>query len=167
VNVQNQPVTVVRNERRSETFSLTEPLGANVFRITLSWTQQKQDAVKDVDSYLSVPGTLVLVSYRAVKQNVNGAFLDRDDTDWAGPETVTIDSLVSDGEYVYYVNNYDSRSNSVALGNSEVRVRVYKGAALVKSYSVPAGHGITYEVFRIKNGEIIDTGTYNNYLFVY
>ncbi|MCB0415239.1 MAG: carboxypeptidase regulatory-like domain-containing protein [Bdellovibrionales bacterium] len=163
INVQNQAVRVNRGQESRENLSLSEPLEDGVYRVTLSWTSQKANAVRDVDSYLQIPGVSEPLSFQNKQRAYHGAYLDRDDTDWIGPETITINDM-KQGTYIYYVNNYDARNNKQALGNSDIRVKLYEGDRLLKSFTVPQGSGLSYEIFRIENGEVKLTGTFNDRL---
>ncbi len=163
INVQNQPVKVNRGQESTENLSMSEPLEQGVYRITLSWTGEKAKTVKDVDSYLKIPGVQEPLSYKNEGKTYRGAHLDRDDTDWIGPETVTINDLNS-GTYIYYVNNYNVRDDKQALGNSDIRVKLYEGDRLLKSFTVPQGTGVSYEIFRIIDEEIQVTGKFNDEL---
>jgi len=160
-------VTIGRDVQ--ENVSVTQPIGDAEYRVTIRWcnpTSQGrgcEGAVRDVDSYLQVPGLGRPINYQT-KQG-GGSDLDRDETQWSGPETTTIREL-KQGTYIYYVNNFNARTNLEALGNSEVRVFVYKGQSneVFRTYSVPAGTGLTYELFRIENGVYRETGRYNGSL---
>jgi hypothetical protein len=163
IHVDSQPVQIRRGQESSENISLSEPVGDDAFRVTLSWTNEKPGAVRDVDSYLMIPGVLTPLSFQTKGYEYNGAFLDRDDTNWIGPETVTIHQ-VRQGTYIYYVNNFNLRTDRSALGRSDVRVKLYKGQQLVQSFEVPQGVGLSYELFRIENGEVRVTGLFNDNL---
>lgn len=149
--------TTVLNE------SLSPALASGQIRIVLNWCDETPGAVRDIDSYLQVPGGGDPVYF--YNKTASGAQLDVDETDWKGPETITITSLGS-GTYSYYVNNYSYRRNRLALGSSSVRVSVYKGTSLLRTYAVPSGNGLTYEVFRIVNGTLTDVKAYNDSLSV-
>ena len=166
VRIEAQPMQIRRGVESQENLAMTEPLAEGVYRITMSWSDEKIGAVKDVDSYLSIPDASEPLGYKVKGLRYHGAFLDRDDTDWSGPETITIHNLQS-GTYVYYVNNYNVRSDRQALGYSQVRVKLYKGQQLLQNFEVPAGSGLNYELFRIENGEVKVTGRFNDQLFMY
>ena len=140
---------------------LSQQLDPNQWRIVLTWTDGKPGGVKDVDSYLAVPNGRTI--YYQQKDAGEGANLDVDDTDWGGPETTTITSA-RQGTYTFYVHNYDTPCDKQALGNSEIVVRVYKGGDLLKTYQVPPGRGLTYELFNIKSGRLRDVLRYNDAL---
>jgi hypothetical protein len=163
IRVDSQPVQIHRGQENSENISLSVPVADDAFRVTLSWTSEKAGAVRDVDSYLLIPGLSEPLSYQAKGREYSGAYLDRDDTNWIGPETVTIHHVYQ-GTYIYYVNNYNFRSDRSALGRSDVRVKLYKGQQLVQSFEVPPGVGLNYELFRIENAEVHVTGLYNDSL---
>ena len=155
-------VTVVASQVSTVNDSMSTVLSSGQYRIVMTWCDHKSDAVRDMDSYLSVPGYSNPVSFH--NHNEGSSQLDHDVTTWKGPETITINSL-SSGTYTYYVNNYSDRDDHDALGNSNVHVNVYQGSSLIKSYDVPPGDGITYEVFQIVNGQIVDVNAYNKNLF--
>ena len=162
INIQNQSIRVYQGQRLAENISMSQPLADDLtYRITLSWTTYKENAVRDVDSYLKIPQVVEPLNYRRKRQQYHGAYLDRDDVDWIGPETITISNLKR-GTYIYYVNNFSKHYNEEALGNSNVRVRLYKGSELINTFSVPPGRGLNYELFRIEKGDIVVTGRFND-----
>ncbi len=144
--------------------SLSPTLVSGQFRIVLTWTAAKSGAVRDVDSYLLIPNFVSPIYYGRKTFEGAGANLDRDDTDWQGPETITIDRSYS-GVYHYYIVNYSDTGNLTALGNSNVIVTVYGGSGLLKQYSLnPGGQGVVYEFFTIENGIIRDVERYDSSL---
>jgi len=159
-------VTLIASSRTEVNFSLSPPLSTGEWRIVTSWCDERTGAVRDVDSYLLIPGVATPLAFPNANTDYEGSFLDVDDTTWVGPETITIKSLYT-GTYKFYVNNYSDRTHTSALGNSSVYIAVYRNSALVKEYSVPAGTGITYEVFQIQNGTLVDMQRYNNNLPTY
>lgn len=141
---------------------MSRPVGEGQIRIALSWTRQKGGAVKDVDSYLSIPGVRKenALSFHYKGKEYEGTFLDLDDTSWQGPETVTIRKM-RPGRYVYYVNNYSVRSDCEALGRSGVRVTVTQGDRTLRTYLIEpndgrSGNGWTYRLFYIEGGQVHD-----------
>ncbi len=143
--------------------SLTEKLKQGQFRIVMSWTDAKEEAVRDVDSYLKTPDNQTPIFF-GNKDVGQGANLDVDDTDWSGPETITITQQKS-GTYTYYVDNYNRRCKKHALGSSKVVVQVYGDTGLLKTYRVPAGSGTKYKVFQISGGRIRDVERYDDTLW--
>jgi hypothetical protein len=162
VGINGVPATISVGQVTSINESLSTVLTSGQIRIVMTWCAPKGGAVRDMDSYLSVPGYSMPIGYRNLSEG--GAELDHDMQNWYGPETITINNVAS-GTYTYYANNYSDRQNQQALGNSNVHVNVYQGSALIKSYDVPPGNGITYEVFQIVNGSIVDVTAYNDSLF--
>lgn len=160
VAVQASGIVVQASRETEENISMTRPVQNARFRITVSWGGEGHNRVRDVDSYLKIPGVSEPLHFNMQGQEYHGAYLDRDDTNWIGPETTTI-KVLRRGEYVFSVNNYNIPNSSTALGNSAVRVRVYQGDRMTHNFSVPQGNGITYEVFRISNGVLRATGTFS------
>jgi len=135
--------------------------------------------VMDVDSYLLVPGFADPIYWKNCDRspsagvvsgcNVTGAYLDVDQIDWNGPETITIEQPTA-GTYKYYIANYSDPCNALGLNNSKVVVTVYSGSSMVKRYSVAPGapptgkSGHVFEVFHVNNGMITDVNQYNDSL---
>tara|TARA_B100000749_G_scaffold122825_1_gene93763 strand:- start:6213 stop:7538 length:1326 start_codon:yes stop_codon:yes gene_type:complete len=163
INMTNQLVSVSRGQESSENLSMSEPVAEGSFRVTLAWTDEKANAVSDVDSYLKIPGVSRPLNYTLVRTDYHGSYLDIDERFWVGPETTTIHE-VKQGTYIFYVDNYNNRNNRRALGNSNIRVTLYKGESVYGVYNVPQGEGLTYEVFRIIDGEVKVTGRYDDSL---
>lgn len=158
IPVSNVPLVITAGKESVLNQSLSTAIGNDQIRIVLNWCDPKAGAAEDVDAYLSYPGGADPIYFNS--PNGDGVKLDIDILKWRGPETVTI-STVKTGTYSYYVNNYSNRDDSAALGRSEVKVAVYKGSQQLKLYTVPAGAGISYEVFRIVNGSIVDIKRYD------
>lgn len=140
---------------------LSEPLGSGAWRIVASWTPKKANAVRDVDSYLAIPGAASPLYYQLKGQDYNGAKLDRDSSGQLAIETITISNL-RQGSYAYFVNNFSSRTEPEALGKSNVTIQVFSEDRHIATLSVPAGEGLTYEAFRIEDGRFRQTGVFSN-----
>lgn len=133
-------------------------------RIVLTWTGPTSDwsenlkRVEDVDAYLKTPGSATPIYFR--NTSGSGGYLDVDERNWRGPETITITQPVS-GVYHYYIANYNNNCNYYALGKSKVRVAVYQGSTLIKDYSWQNGYGTVFSVFKfqIVNNQIQITDT--------
>ena len=141
--------------------ALSKPTASvSEWRAVLTWGE----APRDVDSHLS--GTVSDGSsfhvYYVDKEYMRDdgtleAWLDVDDVDSYGPETVTFN--VSDQEeYHYYLHNY---SGEQELRTSNAKVEVYHGNELVKTYRIPQNLNNYYywNVFEIKNGQLVDADT--------
>jgi hypothetical protein len=169
----NLTLLVVASQNQNLNESLSPPLQANQVRIVLSWTGPLTGAIRDLDSYLAFPGfdaqnnldqNLIYFSNRSVA----GGNLDHDDTEWYGPETVTIYDLASSGTYDYYINNYNCRSSLAGIGNSLAHVDIYVGTATTpfRQYYIPTGQGYSFDVFHIVNGEFVDVMAYDDSLWM-
>lgn len=127
------------------------------YRIVLTWGNHP----KDLDAHLSGPnpdGGNFHIWYRN-KILIGGMnFLDRDDTNIYGPETITI-YRPAHGEYSYSVFDYSNRNKKRCkkLSRSEAKVMVYGEGRLLGSYDVPTElRGNVWHVFKIDiNGKII------------
>ena len=125
--------TEVREDGQLVTVSLsrlleaTESSGREV-RIILNWGS-RPDQVKDADSHLACPcetgGGHVSYRNRMHEAADHRVELDVDDTDWGGPETITLTRPVP-GTYLYWVHDYSGPP--ARLGASDVVVRVVIGS---------------------------------------
>jgi len=161
ISVINVQVLVEKSKEAILNQSMSTAVQSGQIRIVLNWSDPKAGAVEDVDAYMLYPGSTLPIYFNG--PNGDGCLLDIDVRLWKGPETITISQMKA-GTYRYYVNNYSSPLDRSALGKSEVKVAVYKGSELHKMYTVPTGLGITYEVFRIENGNVIDVKKFNDTL---
>jgi hypothetical protein len=143
--------TEVREEGQRLTVSLSRLLeatesGGRDVRIILNWGS-RLDQVKDADSHLACPcgASDGHVYYHArVHENAGHRVeLDVDDTDWGGPETITL-ARPAPGTYVYWVHDYSGPP--ATLGSSDVVVRVVIGAEEAGEFRV--FQGITRRAWR-------------------
>jgi len=79
------------------------------------------------------------------------AQLDRDDTDYYGPETITLSSLNTNETYKYFVYNY---SDFHSLKDSEAHLSVFFNGREYE-FQVPNEEGNVWKVFEIRNGVLI------------
>jgi len=86
--------------------------------------------------------------------------LDIDDTEQEGPETITLDKQ-QEGTYRYSVHDFSNRksTDSLALANSNARVKIYKGDQLISTFNCPNKGGTLWTVFEIVNQELIPINT--------
>ncbi len=115
--------------------------GERRVRIILNWGSESSQ-VRDVDSHLLCPcGEPTAHVYYGTKEHAGSGHsvdLDVDDTDWGGPETVTLHDPPP-GDYRYWV--YDYSGDTATLGQSEVVVRVLVGDELTAEYRAPINAG--------------------------
>ncbi|KOA48447.1 hypothetical protein BAAM0483_08150 [Bifidobacterium animalis subsp. animalis MCC 0483] len=150
--------TVKLNKDESLSIALTKPLTSNTeFRAVLTWGEYPYD--EDSHLYGTDGSADPYHVYYADKdaydnQGNRVAWLDVDDTDSFGPETLTF-NVSPKGSYSYYVHNY---SGDAPLNTSSAKVVLYRGDELVKTYSIPANwsNQEIWEVFSIVNGEVVD-----------
>jgi len=136
--------TELRAEGQLVTVSLsrlleaTELAGRDI-RIILNWGS-RPDQVRDADSHLACACGAAdhHVFYRSRRHESHGhvAELDVDDTDWGGPETITITNPLN-GSYVYWVHDYSGPP--AVLGTSDLVVRVLIGSAQQGEFKIYKG----------------------------
>lgn len=151
-------VSVVGGENQTGVDVDLAPTGSDIV-ITLNWGETPSD----LDAHLEGPtesGGSFHVAYYNLGSYTSSpwAGLDRDDTNSYGPETITITRLVEGSDYVYWVHDYSNRDNtsSTALGNSGANVTVSRHGRVIQTFTVPAGIGNRWTVFRISGGELVE-----------
>ncbi len=135
-----------------------EGINEKSIRMILSWIDPQQpsdqkasNTARDVDSYLWTPdGNKIYYENRNSSRDPN---LDVDETRWRGPETTTIKNPQS-GTYLFSVVNFSNPTSSTALGNSQVKIEVYKGFSKIHTIEVPQGSGARFDVLKIVDGSI-------------
>lgn len=133
------------------------------FRIVLTWGSRP----RDLDAHLSGPdpaGGTFHIWYRNQYPIGGRNFLDRDDTDKYGPETITIYKPAV-GNYHYSVFDYSNKTKkrSKHLSYSNATVHVYGRNKLLASFEVPENiKGNCWHVFEIdETHEIIPINEVN------
>ncbi len=113
--------------------------GQRRVQIVLNWGNAEAH-VKDADSHLMrldmSPKLHVFWQHKIYPSSKVSIALDVDDTDWGGPETVTLLDPPK-GRYTYWVHNYSGPPET--LGDAGVKVRVLFGDKVEGEFSAPAG----------------------------
>ena len=124
--------------------------GGREVRIILNWGS-RPDQVRDADSHVACPcggpGRHVYYQNRTHEAAEHKVELDVDDTDWGGPETITLTRPVP-GTYLYWVHDYSGPP--ATLGASDVVVRVVIGAEEAGEFRV--FKGVTKRAWRPVQG---------------
>lgn len=116
-------------------------LSGNGVRFVLTWGNSDSGAPEDLDAHLTGPtenGGQFEIFYSNKVYGVEGkifAQLDVDDTDYEGPETITLENTI-DGIYTLYIDNY---SKDPTFASSSAQVNVYRGSELISTYNAPTG----------------------------
>lgn len=122
------------------------------FRVVLNWG----DTPADLDLHVVYPNNHLFFQNKQGKD----AFLDVDDTDGLGPETITVGTRHQGEKYVFAVHNYSANEKygTKSLSNSKAKVFVYVGQSLIGSYYVkPDQVGALWVLFAVDgNGSIRD-----------
>ena len=128
-------------------YSVSPTLPPGRIRIALDWAEKP----KDLDAHLQKKGVYHL-SYREMKKYQDLAWLDRDDRDGHGPETITFLRIDPKASYRYFVHDF---TKTGAIGDSKAHVRVYGSKGLLHTFVVPTGaKGDVWKVFEIVNGVV-------------
>jgi len=115
-------------------YAISETLGQQrleAFRVVLNWGATPMD----LDLHTVYEDSHVFFGHK----NGSDAFLDVDDTNAFGPETITINKRHPGTKYVFAIHNYSAggRYGTTTLSASQAKVFVYVGQSLIKSYYVP------------------------------
>ncbi|MBN2460549.1 MAG: carboxypeptidase regulatory-like domain-containing protein, partial [Candidatus Cloacimonetes bacterium] len=141
---------------REVTCALSEEI--REYRIVLTWNRKPED----LDAHLTGPhpqGDIFHIWYRNKIIIAGKDFLDCDDMNGYGPETITIYEPAK-GEYYYSVHDYSNRNKkrSNRLSYSNARVQVYGENRLLAAFEVPVDQkGNCWHVFKIDQGNQIVT----------
>jgi hypothetical protein len=96
--------------------------------------------VEDIDAHLLCPcnaeGAHTYFDAKLHEGGGHSAVLDVDDTDWGGPESITVTDPVQ-GAYFYWMYDYSGADNA-KLGNSDVVVRVIINDRVAGEYRIPS-----------------------------
>jgi uncharacterized protein YfaP (DUF2135 family) len=137
-------------------FVLTPLLGSNQYRAVLTWGAEP----RDLDLHLWTLGTEIYFSHTGSLATTPFAFLDVDDLNGYGRETITIWTLLDTCKLSIY--NY---SGSPDITVSRAHIDFYKGESLIRSFDVPtAGTGLWWYVFDLTpTGSIIERNAIIDY----
>lgn len=129
------------SETKNLDFSLSPEMSAGEMRLVLNWGNQPLD----LDLHVLTPaieGSQYEVYWNTVgsKSYAPYVYLDHDDQDGFGPETITIAKSFS-GLYRIFVENY---STSPALTGSNGVVQIYGASGLLQTIPVPSRGEGTY-----------------------
>jgi hypothetical protein len=136
--------TEVREDGQLVTVSLSRMVeatseAARDVRLILNWGSRK-DQVRDADSHVTCAcGAADRHVYYRNRRHLGPGHkveLDVDDTDWGGPETITLTSPVR-GTYSYWVHDYSGPP--ALLGASDLVVRALVGSQQVAEFHVFKG----------------------------
>ena len=133
-------------------YSVSPSIPVGYVRIVLDWLPEPPD----LDAHLVKDGVYRL-SYRDMKKYRDRAWLDRDDTDGEGPETITVKRVEAGATYHFRVHDFtnQTRRRASKLAESRAHVRVYSSTGLLRSFRVPAqGRGTVWHVFDLIDGEL-------------
>ncbi|MDZ7723847.1 MAG: PKD domain-containing protein [candidate division KSB1 bacterium] len=129
-------VSLSEGEEKTLDISLSPMITDAEMRIVLNWGLNPRDL--DIHLLVPKPGEdthhLVYYSDKGSSDSFPYAYLDHDDTESYGPETITIKQFVS-GRYKFYVHRY---AGTGSLTASEAVVQIYTRAGLVHTVNVPA-----------------------------
>lgn len=138
-------------------YSIPKKVEYQYIKIILDWGKNP----KDLDIHL-IKENGYHISFRDKKRSDDGTvWLDRDDMDSFGPETITITELDNAAVYRCFVFNWSKQheTNGFSLSQSGARIRVYADNKFIRTYTVPEQErGVTWQVFGIQEGKFVTAG---------
>jgi hypothetical protein len=123
------------------------------FRIVLDWGERPED----LDLHFEKQGGYHIAFWNMHTSADGTAFLDRDDRNSYGPETITVEQTDAAAVYDIYVTDYTNQRQAAsrALSRSGAVVRIYSGGRLAEAFTVPADTpGTVWRVCRIAGGRV-------------
>lgn len=156
-------IVVQEGKTSSQNGTLTPISEDDTFRIVLTWGENPRDLDSHVYGHLS-NGDSFHVYYDHQYQfdgDAKVCDLDVDDTTSYGPETITLNPTTNES-YYYYIYKY---AGSGTVASSSAQIRVYHGDDLIRTFNVPTNLGESdyWNVFAIKNGELIVQNSITDY----
>ena len=144
--------------------TMTKGVAGDNYRVVLTWTGEPSDLDSHYRATLASGSADHVYYHHKVGSSAN---LDRDDTDYSGPETVTVTDFSSlQNGFTYSVHDFSNRSSSssTVLSNSGAKVVVYQGDAVLATFFVPTDRvGTVWNVFSIDAaGNITSIGSFEN-----
>ncbi|GHV78276.1 hypothetical protein AGMMS49944_00670 [Spirochaetia bacterium] len=140
-------------------YSIPKTMPANRIKIVLDWGASPLD----IDAHL-VKDNGYHISYRDSTTSADRtAWLDRDEVNGYGPETITVTEVDNNASYHFFIHNYSNRSavNDPRLSQSKAVVRVYIDNRLNMRYQIEPGKtGTTWNIFDIRRGQIQPVNRY-------
>ncbi|MDR1986187.1 MAG: hypothetical protein LBP88_04340 [Treponema sp.] len=140
------------NNLSANRFSISPEL-VQGFRVVLDWGEKPED----LDLHVEKQGAYHISFWNSRTAADGSAFLDRDDRQSYGPETITVEQLDRAAVYDIYVTDYTNlrRPDSRALSQSGAAVRIYQGSRLAEAFTVPPNRpGTIWRVCRITGGRV-------------
>lgn len=138
-------------------YSIPKKVEYQCIKIILNWGKNP----KDLDIHL-IKENEYHISFRNKKRSDDGTvWLDRDDMNGLGPETITITKLDNSAVYQCFVFNWSKQHepNGLSLSGSGAKIRIYADNKFVGSYMVPEQkRGRTWQVFNIQEGKFVTAG---------
>lgn len=145
-------VCVKKGTDNSQDVVVSKAISGSGIRFVLTWGSEQEGVPEDLDSHLygpSLAGTGMHEVYYGKKEyglpGETYTSLDVDETEYNGPETMTINTPIS-GTYYYYVYNYsfdDDYNQTGVLYKSQAKVQVYAGNELLTTFNVPSSADAT------------------------
>lgn len=148
----NQVYVAVGSVEIRGSFTMSQELAADVFRIVLTWGATPTDLDSHLNGTAGDGAAVNVAFFHKSAENRSGsvvAELDVDDTSSYGPETTTV--YDSHGTYYFDVVDY---TRSFGVGNSGATVKVYRGNALLETITPSPGIGLGWRVLMLREGQI-------------
>lgn len=150
-------------------------VSTNDFQVELRWGERPSDLDSHLVAVRNSDGRKMFEVYYSHKiENIdNGtitlnANLDIDDMSSYGPETVTLNMLPTtayrDYTFYYFIHNYSGEEDG-AMKASGANITLIKAGGNVTEFDVASAQGASakyWNVFAIKNGEIVPRNTLTN-----
>ena len=149
----------VRTGKNDLTVPMSRLMAYNEYRVVLTWGEKPYD----LDSHLNgvaESGRAYHIAYYHLTADGGNALLEWDDITSYGPETIHFIAYAGES-YVYSIHDFTNRGSSRSnwMGSSGARVTVYRGNAEIGSFTVPAGSGTVWNVFRVDDNELTPLNT--------
>lgn len=123
------------------------------FRVVLSWDKDPYD----MDLHLAYGNKHIFWDNKM--QISDNAYLDVDDRDGYGPETITIQNRMDGEKYIFFVHDFTGYDKQKFNKIKNLKVYVYAGKSLLRTYNIPPNIGnnrIWIPFYIDEEGKIVD-----------
>ncbi len=150
----NEKINVDSSYSAQNIYTIKSIYSTNRIAIILSWGDKSSGAPKDIDAYLK-SNTGNTINYNN-KNDTSGdnfsvwAYLDIDDTDYSGPETISVNTSnkqLKDNltKICFYANIYSAGTWS----NTKAVVQYWKNGLLVEKFYAPSNSSSGYKWWNV------------------
>lgn len=147
-------VSVLSGAVITKNMTISKQLESKELRFVLTWAEKGENISEDLDIHLYAPypfedreyvirfgsDSMSHYGYDMDYNSSQMAVLDVDDKEYAGPETITVNTIRK-GQYKIFVQDYTNGGAGSSLADSKPQIKVYMGNTLLETLKMPEKTG--------------------------